>query len=448
MTTFNEQLPSLFIPTINILQENGFERRFNFEIDFQNNDLYNLQEMTRCSALLNYINKNGRQMFKSNINNVFDTYIQIQDPLAVFVDNFEQFFAMYIHSKYGKNNFKIYMKECEKSPVAYPISVFADGMCIFMQFNKNELRRYIYTMMTMFYYYTGQSFYDMIRSQHRQYPVPNTFDDFDNINTPVTTSTRAKKRNLGREEKLCILNNRNYNINKPYVTQQNSSRIDTLSQNSHFEKCVLTTDFSSIPRYPEILLREDKQKQILGYDQLKQMNESKFYDNLVCNKNGITNNSKFFQYSNHLQRSLNFESNTLNDITNEETQSYENQAQIQTNFSRIWICNNRQQLISLAVINDIMNICIQKITFSLLEIKNCKGRNTNMDDCEQIFTCINNKNTVNYATTTATTNDRGRDIKIKKPTIEISFNKESSSKSYKNPADNSSCIIDFMQFST
>ena len=144
MEKFNKNITSLFLPTINVLQEKSLDKKLDFEIDFQNNDLYVLQELTRSAALLNYIHFNGKNLFSNNttskVNSVFDAFLTIEDPMAVFINNFEQFFAMYIHSKYGKNNFQIYMKECEKSPVSYPISVFEDSLCIFMQYNTGELR--------------------------------------------------------------------------------------------------------------------------------------------------------------------------------------------------------------------------------------------------------------------------------------------------------------------
>lgn len=446
---------SLFLPIINILQEKSLDRKLNFEIDLQNNELYILQELTRCSALLNYIHFNGKNIFndtKSRVNVVFDTFLQIPDPIHTFINNFEHFFAMYIHSKYGKNNFKLYMKECEKSPVAYPISVFEDGLCIFMQYNTCELRKYIYNIITMFYYYTGQNFYEMIRPNLNRIPRPNVYDDYDDVNDGGISTNKCNKSNINtseqkrmknRDEKLCFLNHRNYNIKRPYFVRNNQTQVDSLSINSHFEKCILTTDGINYKKqYPEVIVgNKNKQRPIISID-LEAVQDINIVPASQCNKSGLNQSRKIYQFSDHLNRSRNFETDTINndmDTRSLEYNRFDNRKQfdrkafIQTNFSTIWACDNRRQLVSLNIIYSIMNICIQKITQSLLESRNRQYK------CDKKFTCIQNENTIEYDSNDDDDEDissnRKNDnddskmkkfIKLKKPTIEISFKRNTS----------------------
>ncbi|WBR61475.1 hypothetical protein [Drosophila suzukii associated hytrosavirus 1] len=453
MEKFNENISSLFLPTVNILQEKSLDKKLNFEVDFQNNDLYVLQELTRCSALLNYIHHNGKTVFadrNAKVNSVFDTFLQIPDPLSVFIDNFEQFFGMYIHSKYGKNNFQIFMKECEKSPVAYPISVFEDGLCIFMQYNKCELRTYIYNIMTMFYYYTGQNFYEMIRPSGH-IPRPNHFDEFNDAQmdkdeseefSKAKTRSTIVKRKLAqsREEKLCQLNKRNYNVNKPFMRRQ--TQFDSLSTNAHFEKCILTSNFRGDDhRFPEVLVGS-LQRPIVAIENLGTP-ENNVLPNIQCKDSGMTEDGKIYQLSEHLNRSRNFEVDTLyEDATlpnDRERQQQNRKAYVQTNFSKVWSCENRRQLVALSIVYSVMNVCVQKITYSLMEASNVKQDDGSVGvRCEKIFKCVQNPNSietdymekaddetdeVKYNSSAAKIAQKfRRDIKSKKPTIQVSFN--------------------------
>lgn len=457
MNKLGQQHVPLFLPTVNVLQERALDKKFNFEIDFQNNNLYTLQELTRCASLLNYINLNGRNLFgnntKSKVNSVFDAYIRINDPMAIFVDNFEQFFAMYIQSKYGKNNFQLYMKECEKSPVAYPVSVFQEGLCIFMQYNTNELRHYIYNIMTMFYYYTGRDYYEMIRPNISSFARPNDIDEF-------TTSEQAKKCGKrkatngtgvckSREEKLCFLNNRNLNINKPYL-QNNQIQNDTLSTgDARFEKCILTGNFGGDQQYSGGVLVGKLQKPIVEFDNSPRLeNDNILPPAMVCNKKGITQDTRIFQLSEHLKRSCNFEVNTLGDDSNSRCASdyssrnrqYERKTFIQTNFSTIWSCDNRRQLVSLSIICSVMNVCIQKITHSLVVSRNKQCSTVaRSEGCTKLFNCMNNNpDTISYRNLSEN-NHFGSEygvgkqqlkplLKVQKPTIEVTFNRDLSNR--------------------
>lgn len=459
--TLNKTALSFFLPTVNVLQEKALDRKLNFELDFQNNELYVLQEMTRCAALLNYIHLNGKNLFSDNqarVNSVFDTFLQMPDPMAVFVENFEQFFAMYVHSKYGKNSFQLYMRECEKSPVAYPVSVFEDGMCIFMQYNKCELRTYIYNIMTMFYYYTGQNFYEMIRPTGMRTPRPNHFDEYadaamqkeegDAPSKDKKQHSLMVKRKLAksREEKLCLLNRRNLNVNKPFMMRHHQQHFDSLVTSAHFEKCILTNNMGD-HRYREVLVG-NLQKPIVGIDTQTLLGghvDTTVLPTVQCKNNGTNEDAKIYQYSEHLNRSRNFEYDTQEETADGEQQQrqqqYKRKTHVQTNFSKVWSCENRRQLVALSIVYSVMDVCIQKITFSLMNNSNkttnsSSGKN---NGCEKIFTCLQNPNGIetDYMDNgDETEGDDGRlstlmsrlacnfrrDIKRKKPTIQVSFN--------------------------
>lgn len=477
MAKITENITSLFLPTINILQDKSLDIKLNFELDFQNNELYVLQELTRCSSLINYIHHKGRNIFntnvKSKVNSVFDTFMTIRDPLGVFIDNFEQFFAMYIHSKYGKNNFKLYMKECEKSPVAYPISVFEDSMCIFMQYNTAELRNYIYNIMTMFYYYTGQNFYEMICPNLDRIARPNNIDEYTDVDSKFNSDKcKSSKRKLetSREEKLCFLNRRNLNVNKPLI-QQTQSYNDNLSIGRQFKNCLLTGgSLTDGIQYTDVLVGGSKQQPIVGINTSQSIEENTIPIS-KCNRKSQAQDMKVFNLSDHLKRSCNFELRTIYDdirsssslssynIDQNQQQQYNRKAYVQTNFSKIWTCVNRRQLVSLTIIYSVMNVCIQKITYSLIESRNrqsyrsCQSQNNykninTMDDCEKIFKCINDPNTIDYE---YNDNDEYNDskrkesdifsigsyrlktkrvTKLKKPTIEITFNRENHNRTH------------------
>lgn len=441
MGTFNDiaAAASLFIPTINVLQERSLDTRLTLNIDFQNNDLYILQELTRSASLINYIHNNGREVNAyeggAKLNMVFDAFMRINDPIAIFIDNFEQFFGMYIHSKYGRNNFKLFMKECEKSPVAYPISVFEDGMCIFMQYNKSELRSYIYSIMTMFYYYTGQSFYDMIADN--KIPRPSDIDEYDNVDgrSNRTRYTAARQRKT-TDDKLCDLNRHNTNINRPFVNNS-MSRMDTFVTNTHFEQCILTNNFRNEQQYREVLVGQSNSKPVILTDPNRRNNDVVAIANVGCRRNGMSNDTKIFQLSEHLKRSINGERNTIPDnidVQHEQRPECKSKTFVQTNFAKTWSCDNRRHLVSLSIIYSVMNVCIQKITYSLIDIKQNK-HNTTRDistKCDKIFSCIYNVNndlivdeTDNNVDSTIIPKSSVKSIiKTKKATIEVSFNRE------------------------
>ena len=441
MASVNNTTTTLFMPTVNVLQEHSLDKRLSINIDFQNNDLYVLQELTRCAALLNYIynNNNNHDNHRNNnmnfttsnhqskVNGVFDTFLQINDPLAIFIDNFEQFFGMYIHSKYGRNNFKLYMKECEKSPVAYPINVFEESMCIFMQYNRNELRTYIYNILTMFYYYTGSNFYEMICPLNK-IPRSNLFDEYSDskMNSLTTTtingggggggikrdheSSKLNKRK-SREEKLCILNQQNYNLNRPYFEHINPRHLDVLSTNAHFNKCILTSKFHAERKLDDVIINIGKTKPLIA--DTNPDNEHTLVPGSICQYNGINQNTRIYQISEHLQRSRNSEIHTITSPAEENERNFSHQAAnrstyVQTNFNSVWSCEHRRQLVALNIVYSIMNVCIQKITFSLLETKQQQymdslitpqqqqqqQQSSSSSVCDKIFTCMKNPNTI------------------------------------------------------
>lgn len=444
---------TLFIPTINVLQENSLDQRLHLNIDFQNNDLYILQELTRSAALINYIHNSSKTVLshsKAKLNNVFDMFLQIQDPMAIFLDNFEHFFAMYMHSKYGKNNFKLYMKECEKSPVAYPVSVFAEGMCIFMQYNPQELRAYIYNIMTMFYYYTGQNFYEMIQPRTENIPRPNNVDEYTDV-APTNTSTKKTastaqqtQKRKSRQEKLCALNRRNYNVVKPYLggTSSDPGMADTFLTNAHFEKCILTNNFYPERQYDEVLVGQRSSKPVVAITTRDENSTQNVVPGSVCRKNGMSKDSQIFQLSEHLHRYRQREVLTTSqmDAGDGGSDGRHKHVYVQTNFSKIWSSINRRHLVTLNIIYSVMNICVQKITYTLLETKD-KQFIESTNNCDKIFTCIQNPNTMSTTTTTSAKNDDNMlddsttskrnlptTIKPKKPTIEVTFNRDTFSK--------------------
>ena len=450
MEKFNKNITSLFLPTINVLQE-----------------------LTRSAALLNYIHFNGKNLFSNNttskVNSVFDAFLTIEDPMAVFINNFEQFFAMYIHSKYGKNNFQIYMKECEKSPVSYPISVFEDSLCIFMQYNTGELRHYIYNILTMFYYYTGQNFYEMIRPNIKKTNRPNNIDENTEKNT---NNNKEKRKHNSREAKLCFLNHRNYNVNKPYLRNK-QLQSDTLTTGSHFEKCMLTSALHTGKHYTNILVGGPK-KPIIEFDKNARI-ENNIIPTVKCNNHGINKDNKIFQLSEHLKKSVNFENNILNDkldseyTANNTYQHKESKTYVQTNFSQIWSGENRRQLVSLSIIYSVMNVCVQKITYSLIESKSRQTTttgNNNTTGCDKIFKCVDNSNnnTIEYDYLNNEDEDNSDNIiftesssskiktkqiiKLKRPTIEISFNRESHKGIQQGLSKGNSCNFDSFKFSS
>lgn len=432
MENFNENI-SLFLPILNTIQEKALDSKINFELDFQNKELYTLQELTRCASLINYINSNGKSLIlncksRSRVNHVFETFISIEDPMSVFIKNFEQFFAMYIHSKYGKDNFRIYMKECEKSPVAYPISVFEDGMCIFMQYNTSELRNYIYSIMTMFFYYTGQNFYDMIKPNVNRVPRPNLLDEFGDIDDEKQQNSHVNDRpQKSRQEKLCFLNKRNYNVKRPYLETQ--MQHDGLVTNTINDNCILTT----IPdkQYPEVLVNRNIQKPLIGHDLFN--NSVNVVPTAGCNKLSNQNESYIFKLSQQLQLECDSNLNVLGGNTKDFSKKF-----IQTNFKTIWSDNNRRQLVTLSIIHSIMNVCIQKITYTLLDKNTNLSVNTEENKKNNInnrtFVCPykNDNECMNYSEENV--DDRHIEnksvlqnkklTKLKRPTLEIVFTRE------------------------
>lgn len=450
MDEFSEITDSLFLPMINVLQEQSLDKRLNFELNFQNNDLYILQEMTRSAALLNHIHcknkRNGGGLVGSSasgVNAIFDQFLQIPDPMAVFLENFEQFFAMYVHSKYGKNNFQLYMKECEKSSVAYPINVFEDGLCIFMQYNSCELRKYVYNIMTMFFYYTGQDFYEMIRPILRDENTtttatttrPNTIEELDRENVlfkkTATTATTAHNTTTTREEKLCQLNRRNYNVKRPYLMQQNRQIYDNLTT-TKYDNCILTT---TLDRTYQPILVGGLNKPIF---RIEDSTAFHVLPKQKCHPNGISKETKIFQLSDHLRRSRNFETDTVKgDNNNNNTTTYninfknlhyDRKSTVQTNFSQVWSCANRRQLVTLSIVHSIMNVCIQKITYSLLE----KNQMNQSKWCDQTYTCVQaggfgggRRDFIGRVDYDVDMGQLKKILKLKKPTIEVTFNRNS-----------------------
>lgn len=481
-TSSSSSSSTLFIPTINVLQERSLDKRLTLNVDFQNNELYILQELTRSAAILNYIHTNGRQTGggggsdddRSKVNNVFERFLNIDDPMSLFIDNFEQFFAMYIHSKYGRNNFKIFMKECEKSNVAYPINVFEDGMCIFMQYNKCELRTYIYNIITMFYYYTGQSFYDMICPTSNRIPRPGDIDEYNddaaaagtggsNNKSSVIINNKTAMKRKSRADKLCALNRHNYNINRPFIQPNGVNgagggrRADTFITNAHFEKCILTSNFPNERQYDEVIIGKVRKPVVVVDPNISCRNQT-VLPNVACDRNGMSKDSKIYTLSEHLQRSCNFERNTMPDDDRWQSTSStpcKQRTYVQTNFAKIWSCDNRRHIVSLNIVYSVLNVCIQKITFSLLEAKNRQNNDATTYDpstCTKIFSCIQNPNDIDVRETlTTTTTQRGSTnsaatakqfIKPKKTTIEVSFNRELPKRS-----SGSGSIVDNLQFS-
>lgn len=435
---------------LNVLQEKTTETKLNFELDFQNNELYTLQELTRCAALLNYINFNGRTTFNSQftanrVDFVYDKYLQIADPLGIFIDNFEQFFTMYMNSKYGNGNFRLYIKTSEKSPVAYPISVFEDGMCIFMQYNKCELRKYVYNIMTMFYYYTGQNFYEMISPNINKIPRPNLFDDMRDGNgrQGISNTIPATKTTT---DKLCYLNQRNINLTKPYFTQNITTSIQPgLPTNQYFERCIINT-LPSKREYEEIVIGSIR-KPIVTKQSISSHNEI-IVPTTNCNEYGNPDNSKIFLLSEHLNRSRDFRPAAMLQGDKDNSNVYTDDVQfkrktfVQTNFSKVWSNENKRELVALSIINSVMSVCVQRITYSLLQapcnnVDNCVNYKNDTIDCnDKLFTCIQNTNDCSNSFINASAFDGSsynssgikntnqssvKLIKIPKPTLEVVF---------------------------
>lgn len=429
---------SLFLPIINTLQEKSLDGRISFELDLQNKELYTLQELTRSASLINYIHSHGKSVqlhdkHKSRVNHVFETFLVIDDPLSVFIKNFEQFFAMYIHSKYGKNNFKIFMKECEHSPVAFPVSVFEDSMCIFMQYNTNELRAYIYNIITMFYYYTGQNYYDMIKPTKHKIPRPNIFDVAgDDVNNTTSLGSTAagtaggggggsnktkKNSSKTRQEKLCILNKRNYNVKRPYIGRQ--AQTDNLVTNTVIENCILTTidDYQE----PEVLVNSNVQMPLINRD-IFNVDHNDIVPTVGCNKSGNPNDANIFNLSEQLKRECDLNVSTFGEMTADYRRKF-----VQTNFKTIWSNDNRRQLVTLSIIHSIMNVCIQRITYAALERQNAAKRERNIvNGCNSIVECMDDDEDDDDFDNRRFNDNRKKSqfIKIKKPTLEITFTRE------------------------
>lgn len=425
----NFATPNIFIPSLNVIQERSLNQRITLNIDFQNNNLYILQEITRCAALLNFINHNGRddthQHERAKLNGVFDTFMRINDPIGILINNFEQFFGMYIHSKYGSNNFKLYMKECEKSPVAYPINVFENGMCIFMQYNKSELRSYIYSIITMFYYYTGQSFYDMIYSPNI-IPRPSDIDEYSSTRDIRRASSTASK-NKSTEDKLCALNRQNRNINQPFIRRRGTTQLDGLVTTQHFQKCIPTNRFPNEHHYNEVILGKSSRPVVISNIMQVQKNVN-VVANVTCKRSGISDDANIFQLSTHLKRSINGERDTISDnidMSYEQRPQCNNKTFVQTNFAKVWCCDNRRHLVSLAIMYSVMNVCIQKITYSLLDdTKKTNQLNDDTIDCNRLFSCIPHPTKTVVGENISVKESRKQTIKPKKCTIEVSFNRE------------------------
>lgn len=436
MEQFNE---NLFIPLINVLQDKSLNKKYNFEIDLQNSDLYNLQELTRSAALINFI-AYGRQRQSRTItvNNTFEHFIKLADPINIFISNFEEFFGMYIHSKYGRNNFQLFMKQCEKSPVAYPISVFEEGMCIFMQYNREELRNYIYNILTMFYYYTGNNYYEMIKPDEKNSILrPNVYDEYVDIN--MRTIDDLKKVPKSRQEKLCFLNRRNYDVKTPYLSKNKDLNMNSsYITDTHFQRCILTNRIPNHKPY-EMMVGKSAALNNPVFDLLQRESRTDPIIKLTNNKGSCSNpDLRIFSLSHHLNKSCNFEMNTtttLSSATNDEQndnnyrhKSFQRTAQIQTNFSNIWSNENRRQLVSLTLITSILNVCIQKLTLTAIIAPKNKVSSA---ECGigKLFTCTQNLNDVcdqynNNLSKASTSKASTQLIKSTKPTIEISFCRE------------------------
>lgn len=318
--------------------------------------------------------------------------------------------------------------------------------------------------MTMFYYYTGNNFYEMIQYKGFNILRPNVFDEYDDSLSSSSVQhqqseqyTKINKKTY--DEKMWFLNKKNLNIKKPYFTYQNQTQFDLLTTNTHFQKCILTSSFEGEKNNNnDYIIGNSSQDPVIDLDDSnKNIN---ILPNKLCNGNGMDETADIYKYSNHLKKSCNLQlDRTINNSVFEEQQqsNYQQNLQnnsnvfVQTNFSQIWVKDNRRHLVSLSIIFSIMNVCIQKITNSLIEIRpdtlfkenkifNCTTENTENnisdEDDDDNDDYYNNSENINKNINekknfyTQYKNDiKKQYIKIKKPTIEVLFQKKSSKSS-------------------
>ena len=205
------------------------------------------------------------------------------------------------------------------------------------------------------------------------------------------------------------------------------TKFDTLTTGRHFDHCILTSSLPTGRQYANILVG-GQDKPVIEFDKKAHI-ETNIVPGTKCDKNGINQDSRIFQLSERLRRSINFEySNSQNDKRDWEFEGsnykkYEHKAYVQTNFSQIWSRENRRQLVSLSIIYSLMNVCVQKITYSLIE---SKSRQNVACDKDKIFKCADNSDNITLAYNYSNEEDEDKPlkpklIKIKRPTIEVSF---------------------------
>lgn len=105
---------------------------FNFKVDEQSPQLYHLTDLTRCAAIYNCIITCGNKQTQTDTNEIFSQYrnnINL-NIMQIFMTNFEQFFAMCFHARFG-NILKLAMMRLNKVLVA----VFNHDGMVFMYYS-------------------------------------------------------------------------------------------------------------------------------------------------------------------------------------------------------------------------------------------------------------------------------------------------------------------------
>lgn len=165
-------------PFVNLPQNQTFEEPLEFNLDYCNGDLYLYQNITRCAAILNFI-YDKHLGYKNNVDEVFEDFLTIDDPIALFLNNLEYFFGLYIHSVLGYNTFKLKMLRVQQKYTEYPISIFCQGKIIFLLCRFDEIVHLLNRTQTLFLIYGCESgLLNVCTSQCSSMNVPSSVEEF------------------------------------------------------------------------------------------------------------------------------------------------------------------------------------------------------------------------------------------------------------------------------
>ena len=368
---------SHFTPLINLPQEQSYDTPHNFNVDYVNFQVFSLQNMTRCAAIINYIeNKNsnygggggdGNGNGVTTVDNIFSTYLKTCDPIDTFTENFVEFFGIYINSIFGPDTFKMYFYESSDKLVPFPISVnICEQNTIFMVYDKEKLREYFHRVLIMYYFYAGDSF-SVVQQKRYDRDIGNKVEELIqfNITQDETKVQNQQKRKISRLMKTLT---------------RNTCKVTSLETTTAANMMTTSTTAANGTYVPPPLMciipmlndnNNDFQQQIMDKNCAMNTNRwSVLHDNLYYN-NGTTIAAST---STDLINSLNY-------YKNSKRVQADNIQKIQLNFNQVWQEGNHKNLVNLSIIHTIMEVCLRSIlanVFHELDNDNTLAKNIDL----------------------------------------------------------------------